>query len=197
LKFVPNAITSAYNAISKLNTNFTNLANLIENCLFRDGTSPNGMLAPLDMNGFKVENVGEPVNDSDAARLQDLRDVVINSTTNPGFPIILGQYYTVAGKNLATLNKATIAAGANLDIPISGSALVTITRYSGGTALVLYESFNDPVIVAQTQAGAFVVGAAGGGVLGLTENGNNLRVSVAVGDSPNTIEYSILKARNL
>lgn len=59
-------------AIQTLNANAAAIETALENTLSRDGTSPNQMTAPLDMNDERVVNLGAPVNGTDAARLIDL-----------------------------------------------------------------------------------------------------------------------------
>lgn len=62
--------------VTKLNENFTIVANAIEAGLGRGGTgeSPNSMSGNLDMNLNKVINLGAPAADNDAVRLIDLSD---------------------------------------------------------------------------------------------------------------------------
>jgi hypothetical protein len=64
------ANTTANNAI---------LRAAIENTLSRDGTTPNQMLAPLDMNSQRIINLPKPVQASDAARLSDIGDAPVSS----------------------------------------------------------------------------------------------------------------------
>jgi len=80
-------ILSGYRATNKLNENFAAIAGEFENTLSRDGSTPNQMLAPLDMNNNRIINVGAPFNMTDAVRLQDVVagsvtiDVVANIAT--------------------------------------------------------------------------------------------------------------------
>jgi hypothetical protein len=75
-KFTPTAIEAAYASLSKLNENFENIEDAIENTLSRDGTAPNAMGAPLDMNHFKIQNVGDGVNPSDGVNLSQVEDLL-------------------------------------------------------------------------------------------------------------------------
>lgn len=72
MRYTPTDITSTYAAITALNANFDDIATLLEKCVFTDGTAPNQMEAGLNMNHFKVQNLGAPVNPNDAVRLVDL-----------------------------------------------------------------------------------------------------------------------------
>lgn len=75
-RFTPTDIVSQYSAISALNANFDAVATLLELCLLRDGTSPNQMLAALNMNNFKIQNVADGVDASDAVNKGQMDEVV-------------------------------------------------------------------------------------------------------------------------
>jgi hypothetical protein len=68
-------VLSWFNAGPAISANNTLIEAAIENTLSRDGTSPNDMGADLDMGGHRVINLATPVEDNDAARLIDLREV--------------------------------------------------------------------------------------------------------------------------
>lgn len=53
-------------AIDTINNNFTAVETALENTISRDGTSPNTMSAPLDMNSQRVINLAAPVSNNDA-----------------------------------------------------------------------------------------------------------------------------------
>jgi hypothetical protein len=80
-------ILSGFRSSNKLNQNFAAISAELDNTLSRDGSTPNQMLAPLDMNNQRIINVGAPVNLTDAVRLQDVVagsvtiDVVANIAT--------------------------------------------------------------------------------------------------------------------
>lgn len=63
-------------AIQVLNENFDRIEAFSDSLVSRDGTSPNFMLAPLDMNSERVMNVGAPQSGSDAARLTDITNAL-------------------------------------------------------------------------------------------------------------------------
>lgn len=71
------SVTSTYSAISALNSNLEKIEDAFENTLSRDGTGPNQMLTSLDMNHFRMRNVGTPTSPSDAVRLSDLTDIIV------------------------------------------------------------------------------------------------------------------------
>jgi hypothetical protein len=56
-----NSVTSGFASTTLINANSTAITNAIENTLSRDGTGPNQMLAPLDMNGNLILNQANPI----------------------------------------------------------------------------------------------------------------------------------------
>src|SRR5258708_10038525 len=58
-------------AISVIDNNYVAITTAIDNTLSRDGTAPNQMGAPLDMNSNHILNLPAPVNNSEPLRLQD------------------------------------------------------------------------------------------------------------------------------
>lgn len=67
-------LASGFRSSNKLNENFQAIRDAFNNTLSRDGSTPNAMLAPLDMNSERIINLGAPVNDTDAARLLDIKN---------------------------------------------------------------------------------------------------------------------------
>lgn len=55
-KVTLNTIGSRYGSIDALNDNFDTIETAFDNTLSRDGTGPNFMLTPLDMNGYGIVN---------------------------------------------------------------------------------------------------------------------------------------------
>jgi len=55
-KVALNTIGSRYGSIDALNDNFDTIETAFDNTLSRDGTGPNFMLTPLDMNGYGIVN---------------------------------------------------------------------------------------------------------------------------------------------
>lgn len=76
------SITAGYAPIAALNDNFQAIADELENTLSRDGTSPNMMNANLDMNSFRIINLPEPINASEAARLADVTAALSGGAAN-------------------------------------------------------------------------------------------------------------------
>jgi|SRR6478609_873388 len=61
-------------AIQTLNDNSQKIEDAFENTLSRDGSSPNQMGAPLDMNSKRILNLPAPASDTDPARWTDVKD---------------------------------------------------------------------------------------------------------------------------
>lgn len=67
-------------AQNTLNANNALIETALENTLSRDGTSPNQMTAPLDMNSEQILNLPAPLGSSSPVRLQDLETIVDGGT---------------------------------------------------------------------------------------------------------------------
>ena len=75
-KLTLNDVTSGYSAATVINANNDRTEAALENTLSRDGSTPNGMNASLDMNSNRVVNLGSPQSGTDAARWADVTDGV-------------------------------------------------------------------------------------------------------------------------
>lgn len=131
-------------AVAAFNSNNTNIETAIENTLSRDGTSPNQMNAPLDMNSNRVINLPAPISNNEPARLVDLLNASTGSLTFSPLPTggttnqllrklsntdyDVGWASTLSGLTLTspTINTPTITA-AVLGTPASG----TLTNCTG------------------------------------------------------------------
>ena len=69
------AIASDYRSSQALSADLSTLAGAFDNTLSLDGTTPNSMLAPLDLNGNHVLNAPTPVLPTDLVRLQDVTNI--------------------------------------------------------------------------------------------------------------------------
>lgn len=78
------SLQSEASAIQTLNANAARIETALENTLSRDGTSPNTMSAPLDMNSNRITNLAAPVSGSDAARFADIASALsVDATLVP------------------------------------------------------------------------------------------------------------------
>lgn len=64
----------ASSAITALNNNFAAIITAMENTLSRDGTSPNYMSDPLDMNSNQITNLPIATTDTEPVRLKEFQD---------------------------------------------------------------------------------------------------------------------------
>lgn len=76
------SLIDATTAANTINSNTTAIVTAVNNTLSRDGTSPNQMLANLDMNSNHILNLPQPISGSEPLRLTDLSLVPGNSTVN-------------------------------------------------------------------------------------------------------------------
>jgi hypothetical protein len=77
-------VSSGYISVAALNDNFSKIEDAIENTLSRDGTAPNQMDAPIDMNGQRVYNLGRAISNTDALSLAQLLEYVDAGTVIDG-----------------------------------------------------------------------------------------------------------------
>lgn len=70
------SLTNEVSAIATINDNSDAIETALENTLSRDGTTPNTMGANLDMNGYKISNLGAPTNNNDPLRLADIEEYI-------------------------------------------------------------------------------------------------------------------------
>lgn len=91
-RLTPTSLTSTYAAVAALNANFDDIAALFEQCIFRDGRSPNQMETNLNLNHFKVENVLDGTAATDAANVGQVMDLIADQLNlavvdNPMVPV--------------------------------------------------------------------------------------------------------------
>lgn len=94
-------ISSGYLSTVKYNSNNALTEAALENTLSRDGTSPNGMDAALDMNTHKIINLEAPAAANDAARWIDVTDAV--NLTGTAVPSLTGNSQKYLGTDGSTL----------------------------------------------------------------------------------------------
>lgn len=95
-KLVLQSVATGYQSIDALNANFTALTAAFDNTLSRDGTSPNAMLANLDMNSQRVVNLPAPATSTEPLRLSDVGLLGTLAVT-----LLAGQLYFGTGTGLA------------------------------------------------------------------------------------------------
>lgn len=151
--------------VTKLNENFTTVADAIEDGLGRGGVteSPNSMSGNLDMNLNKIINLGAPSADNDAARLVDisdsdatgaasaqLRSDLANTADNFGVDLVANSTRKV---NTYTDLKA-ITSQTNKDIAIVGGRT---TIGDGGWGIFTFDSSDlSTEVTADSASGIYV-----------------------------------------
>ncbi|TXH41973.1 MAG: hypothetical protein E6Q97_36605 [Desulfurellales bacterium] len=94
-------VASGYSAATTVNANNERIETALENTLSRDGTSPNGMNANIDMNSNRVVNLGSPQSSNDAARWADVTSALSISNPVPSQTGNAGRGLITDGTNLA------------------------------------------------------------------------------------------------
>lgn len=104
-------ITAGFASNTQLNNNFTAVRNAFDNTLSLDGSTPNAMLADLDLNGNSLLNVGAfdveslSINGQEVTpgsvvvslNLTTRAAFVASNTTNPGLGLVDGQVVSAGG----------------------------------------------------------------------------------------------------
>ncbi len=76
------SLANAGSAVNTLNENFAAIEAALENTVSRDGTTPNEMLADLDMNSNSLLNVADPVAETDGVNLRSIRPLVADAVSD-------------------------------------------------------------------------------------------------------------------
>jgi len=168
----------------KSNNDATELA--MEGTLSRDGTAPNQLIAPLDMNSNRIVNLPAPVSTSEPLRLQDLILFTGGSLTFNALPVggSTGQfliknsgtnYDAVWGnKWLVDNTNGRLSGGLN-----TNNNSVTLQLNSAATSLGSFQmSTNDSHFITMSPS------ASSGALNGIVQSGDN--VLLFTGGSPNT-----------
>ncbi len=141
---VPSFAANSTFQAAKANELADDLATAIEGCLGRGGTgeSPNSMTGNLDMDLYKIQNLGVPSSDNDAVRLVDLSDS------------------DATGSASAQLRADLLSESDNYGVDLVGNATRRVDTYAELVALTSQDA-NDIIIL----GGGVSVGDGGGGIL--------------------------------
>jgi hypothetical protein len=159
-KLVQNDIASLTNeqsALAALNANYGSLETFSDSVLSRDGTSPNQMMADLDMNSKKILNIGDPLDMNHAsiiglddgvlldepATVRQLNNAIINGggvpsnvsmvTVNTEASLLNSRKLAVTGSGLSLVNAAGNIT-VDLDNDLDAVASLTTTGLATRTA---------------------------------------------------------------
>lgn len=111
---------SGYRSTQLLDSNFDDIEAAFENTLSRDGTGPNQMEAPLDMNSNRITNLSDPVDPTDAASKGYLDDIelAVETAAEAAAEAAAITATHLAGATAAALSAASSAAAIdNLVLP--------------------------------------------------------------------------------
>lgn len=135
-------VQSGYSAPATLNANNDRIEAALENTLSRDGTGPNQMEAPLDLNGHRILNLPAPASPTDPARWVDLQEVLELDPTGLIVPSMAGN----TGKVLTT--DGTDATWGDVDpsaLPLFDSgAPGAVPAYMSGTEILTASGWQEP-----------------------------------------------------
>jgi hypothetical protein len=163
-------LRAGYRSVEQLQEVLGNIQEEFDNTLSRDGTSPNAMQAPIDMNDNPIVNLGAPVNPTDAVRLVDitgLENVDITTWSSiigkpTSFPPS-GHSHVVAditdfNPGVEALVGSSLVAGTNVTVtynPTTGKTTVSSSGGGGGGSADWTDITNKPTTFtpsAHTQA---------------------------------------------
>lgn len=82
-RFTPTPIISEYSAITAINANFSDISVLFDEMLDRYGDAANAMQSHIDMNHFKVHNLGDAVDSTDAPNYGQVLSLIAALQTSP------------------------------------------------------------------------------------------------------------------
>lgn len=102
--------------VSTINNNNDAIEAAIENTLSRDGTTPNHMLADLDMNSNRILNCPDALSAQEPVTLSQLQDGI--DAISQG--ALLGPSYVTLGTNALLENERILTAGSNISIADGG-----------------------------------------------------------------------------
>lgn len=185
-KLVLTDITGSYASVAALNANFALTETALENTLSRDGTTPNTMLADIDLNNNDLLNV----RNIEAQFFKDENGVLVAFADYTG--TVASETFSGNGSTLSFAVTVTPVASSNLSVFIDGVYQQKATYTVSGTNIIFSEApplgtNNIEIIVISSlpigSTTADLVGytPAGTGAVATTVQ-NKLRESVSVKD---------------
>lgn len=141
-KYTPTPLTSSYGSIAAINSNLTAIQTALENTLSRDGTTPNVMTAPLDMNNQAIVNASSVTATSITVGGVNLTDQVAAAesaasvATTQANIAIANTAFTSANAATTAANVATTNADVLLthaDVVATGVDRAAVESYSATT----------------------------------------------------------------
>lgn len=133
------SLIDATTAASTINSNFGVIRTAFDNTLSRDGTTPNQMLAPIDMNSNSITNLPSPLTTTSPLRLQDLNtfigggtitNIPAGGTTNQVLGKTSNTSYQVGWLNSVT----SVGLALPSDLTVTNSPVTTTGTLTGAWA---------------------------------------------------------------
>lgn len=131
-------------AIAALNANNAAIEAAFEDVLALDGTTPNSMLAPLDMNSQAILNLPSPVSGLSPLRLQDYNTLIsggtISVSNNSGIEYVMdggGAQLSIGAHPSIIIPYSATITGVSLIADQTGSVVIDIWKTS-------YTNYNPP-----------------------------------------------------
>lgn len=145
-------LEAGYGLKTSYNANNDAITAAIENSLARDGTTPNHMLAQIDMNSYRIINLADGIDDLDAVNVRQLVDGVRTYLQNEL------DYDVNAGVGLT--GGGSIDTSPTIDLDISGLTTSAIGEVAGTDGYLVDDggvmkriAYNDAHIRVVTEAG--------------------------------------------
>lgn len=147
-------------AVTAINGNSAILTTAIDNTLSRDGTTPNTMGSNFDMNSFRIINLPDPINGTEAVNLSTLNSAVIGTGNVPAGGTTGQSLVKTANTSFAMAWGIPII---NLTGPITSVGSVTSVASQTGTGSTFVMSVAPTITGHPTIEGVTSTGATGTG----------------------------------
>jgi hypothetical protein len=130
-------LVGGYLDVAKINDNFSKIQAALDNTLSRDGTAPNYMEGPIDLNGQTLLNSGADPTDPDAVVTRSVIETLVAEKAS-GFVVQRVQEFTAtAAQTIFTLTDFNYQPGANnLAVYLNGVRTFAFTE-TNATQFVL------------------------------------------------------------
>lgn len=178
-------------AVSVFNANNSAITTALDNTLSRDGTTPNQMLSPIDMNSNQVINLPTPATANSALRLSDLTSFVgggtvtnipVGGTTGQSLQKTSNVNYQVGWGN--SVNSVGLAMPPDFTItnsPVTTSGTLTAGYANTPTGTGGFVRATAPVLTTPVINGATFAGTTGTGSTVVFQNSPALTTPVING----------------